>query len=195
MPSVEVDGVRIPMTVAGHVGLELCNTRAGWGEPEPKEYLLSYEHLAVWARHSGLTTTVPRVGAAKGAAIVQRAVAFRQAYYETLILRQPDWPALSAETQRLGIGLAPAAEGALARFDPGGDEESPLRAAVFGAVEVLTSPMSHGVRACPGSGCGWVFYDPRGRRRWCLMAVCGNRAKAARHAALLRDQAPRTRSK
>jgi predicted RNA-binding Zn ribbon-like protein len=195
MPSVEVDGVRVPMTVAGHLGLELCNTRAGWSEPEPKEYLLSYEHLAVWARHSGLTATVPRVAETKGAAIVKRAIAFRQAYYDAIVEGRPDWAALSAETRRLGIGLAPAADGTLARFDPGDDEESPLRAAVFGAVEVLTSPMSLGVRACPGVGCGWVFYDPRGRRRWCLMAVCGNRAKAARHAALLRDQEPRTRSK
>lgn len=195
MPSVEVDGVRVPMTVAGHTGLELCNTRAGWSEPEPKEYLLSYEHLAVWAWHSGLIATVPRTTAAEGAAIVERAIVFRQAYYETLIEGRPDWTSLSAETRRLGIGLAPADDSGLARFDPGDDGESPLRAAVFGAVEVLTSPMSRGVRACPGTGCGWVFYDPRGRRRWCLMAVCGNRAKAARHAALVRGQAPSTRSR
>jgi predicted RNA-binding Zn ribbon-like protein len=30
-----------------------------------------------------------------------------------------------------------------------------------------------------------VFYDesPTGRRRWCDMSTCGNRAKAARHRA------------
>ncbi|MGH8861125.1 MAG: CGNR zinc finger domain-containing protein, partial [Jatrophihabitantaceae bacterium] len=28
--------------------------------------------------------------------------------------------------------------------------------------------------------CGWVFLDQSHRRRWCVMAVCGNRAKAAR---------------
>jgi len=38
------------------------------------------------------------------------------------------------------------------------------------------------VGRCPGHECGWLFLDPRGRRRWCLMAVCGNRAKARQHA-------------
>jgi predicted RNA-binding Zn ribbon-like protein len=51
------------------------------------------------------------------------------------------------------------------------------------AGELLTSPEPRVVRACPGRGCGWLFLDRRGRRRWCDMAVCGNRAKARRHAA------------
>jgi predicted RNA-binding Zn ribbon-like protein len=182
MASVEVDGVRVPVTVAGHVGLELCNTRAGWGEPEPKEYLLSYDHLAIWARYAGLTDTVVPATAG-GAAIVRRAIAFREEYYLALTGGRPDWTLLSGEMQRLGLGLAPTADGGLARFDLGDDAEAPLRAAVFQAAQVLTSPMSRGVRACPGAGCGWLFHDPRGRRRWCVMAVCGNRAKAARHAA------------
>ncbi|MGW5195753.1 CGNR zinc finger domain-containing protein, partial [Kribbella sp. NPDC004138] len=37
------------------------------------------------------------------------------------------------------------------------------------------------VRTCPS--CGWLFLDPRGRRRWCSMATCGNRAKVRAHAA------------
>jgi predicted RNA-binding Zn ribbon-like protein len=32
-----------------------------------------------------------------------------------------------------------------------------------------------GVRL-PGVDCGSLFLDPRGRRRWCDMAACGNRA-------------------
>jgi predicted RNA-binding Zn ribbon-like protein len=36
------------------------------------------------------------------------------------------------------------------------------------------------VRKCPGAGCVRHFYDDSrtGRRRWCDMAICGNRAKA-----------------
>ncbi|MBV7483963.1 CGNR zinc finger domain-containing protein [Bordetella sp. BOR01] len=32
-------------------------------------------------------------------------------------------------------------------------------------------------------GCTWLFLDTSrgGRRRWCSMATCGNRAKARRH--------------
>lgn len=39
------------------------------------------------------------------------------------------------------------------------------------------------VRRCADSRCGRVFQDEtkNGRRRWCDMATCGNRAKAARH--------------
>ncbi len=40
-------------------------------------------------------------------------------------------------------------------------------------------------RVCASETCRWVFYDnsPTHRRRWCDMASCGNRAKAARHRA------------
>jgi predicted RNA-binding Zn ribbon-like protein len=47
---------------------------------------------------------------------------------------------------------------------------------------LLSSPELAKVGRCPGHGCGWLFADPRGRRRWCVMAVCGNREKARRHA-------------
>lgn len=38
-------------------------------------------------------------------------------------------------------------------------------------------------RTCASETCRWAFYDasPTGRRRWCNMKTCGNRAKAARH--------------
>jgi predicted RNA-binding Zn ribbon-like protein len=39
------------------------------------------------------------------------------------------------------------------------------------------------VRRCADGRCPRVFFDAtkNGRRRWCDMATCGNRAKAARH--------------
>jgi predicted RNA-binding Zn ribbon-like protein len=39
------------------------------------------------------------------------------------------------------------------------------------------------VRACAGPGCVLHFFDTsrNGRRQWCSMAACGNRAKARRH--------------
>ena len=41
------------------------------------------------------------------------------------------------------------------------------------------------LRVCANDLCRWVFYDESraGQRRWCDMASCGNRAKAARHRA------------
>jgi predicted RNA-binding Zn ribbon-like protein len=47
------------------------------------------------------------------------------------------------------------------------------------------------VRICANDTCRWLFYDESraGRRRWCDMATCGNRAKAARHRARQRSAA------
>ncbi|HSS35773.1 MAG TPA: CGNR zinc finger domain-containing protein [Patescibacteria group bacterium] len=48
------------------------------------------------------------------------------------------------------------------------------------------------LRACADDTCRWVFYDDSrtGRRRWCDMSSCGNKAKAARHRARVKGDAP-----
>jgi predicted RNA-binding Zn ribbon-like protein len=48
------------------------------------------------------------------------------------------------------------------------------------------------LRICDNDTCRWVFFDssPTGRRRWCDMATCGNRAKAARHRARVKSAEP-----
>ncbi len=45
------------------------------------------------------------------------------------------------------------------------------------------------LRICANDTCRWAFYysSPAGRRRWCEMRVCGNRAKARRHRERLRE--------
>jgi predicted RNA-binding Zn ribbon-like protein len=45
------------------------------------------------------------------------------------------------------------------------------------------------LKVCPGTNCGWAFYDHSRNRsgRWCSMSVCGGRAKA--HAHYLRTRA------
>jgi predicted RNA-binding Zn ribbon-like protein len=49
------------------------------------------------------------------------------------------------------------------------------------AVELLRHGPLERVGECPS--CGWLFLDTsrNGRRRWCSMAMCGNRVKSARH--------------
>ena len=51
------------------------------------------------------------------------------------------------------------------------------------AARLLTSADPELVRNCEGPGCTLLFYDrtKSHRRRWCSMAVCGNRAKARAH--------------
>jgi predicted RNA-binding Zn ribbon-like protein len=52
-------------------------------------------------------------------------------------------------------------------------------------VLALTSGHAERIRQCQSDTCFWFFYDTSKthRRRWCDMATCGNRAKAARHRA------------
>jgi len=50
--------------------------------------------------------------------------------------------------------------------------------------EIVADPRAHeAVRKCANDGCALYFYDTSrtGRRRWCSMAACGNRAKVAAH--------------
>ena len=66
-------------------------------------------------------------------------------------------------------------------------EGDPLDDALAAVAEPLVAVIAAGgverLRICANDGCRWVFQDGSrtGRRRWCSMASCGNRAKAARH--------------
>jgi predicted RNA-binding Zn ribbon-like protein len=55
-------------------------------------------------------------------------------------------------------------------------------------VRAVGSADAERARICADDGCRWVFYDSSRthQRRWCDMASCGNRAKAARHRARVR---------
>jgi predicted RNA-binding Zn ribbon-like protein len=56
------------------------------------------------------------------------------------------------------------------------------RLADAGARAVATEDPDR-LRTCANEDCRWAFYDTSrtGRRKWCDMASCGNRAKARRH--------------
>lgn len=56
----------------------------------------------------------------------------------------------------------------------------------------LTTGHPERIRVCDNDRCRWVFFDASrtGRRRWCDMSTCGNRAKAARHRARTRGENP-----
>ena len=69
------------------------------------------------------------------------------------------------------------------RVDAARRIELPLLRVAWAAGELLTSGELDRVKACPGDECGWLFLDRSGRRRWCSMDSCGNRAKVRAHAA------------
>jgi predicted RNA-binding Zn ribbon-like protein len=59
-------------------------------------------------------------------------------------------------------------------------------------VTELTAGQPERIKICDNDRCRWVFYDTSrtARRRWCDMATCGNRAKAARHRARSKTVSP-----
>jgi len=87
----------------------------------------------------------------------------------------------SAGTRRVDI----RSDGSFVRsFVPVGDAFAGLVIPVVeSAADALILGELSRVRRCADARCGRVFFDntKNGRRRWCDMATCGNRAKAARH--------------
>ena len=74
-------------------------------------------------------------------------------------------------------------------FVPGGDAFAALMIPVVeSAADTLVTGELSRVRRCGDPTCPRVFLDAtrNGRRRWCQMGTCGNRAKAARHRARVR---------
>ena len=60
---------------------------------------------------------------------------------------------------------------------------SPLFTVALSAAHLLAESSPLRVRRCASDACRLWFLDTskNGRRRWCSMAICGNRAKVARH--------------
>jgi predicted RNA-binding Zn ribbon-like protein len=58
-----------------------------------------------------------------------------------------------------------------------------LTAIARSAAEVIAEGPRAPIRKCANPNCGLFFYDDSrtGRRRWCSMSLCGNRAKVAAH--------------
>ncbi|MFE9388715.1 ABATE domain-containing protein [Streptomyces sp. NPDC006784] len=210
----EVAGYRMPRRVGGHPALDFCNTWAGWGAPPHprREWLPDYPHLAVWAQHAGLLTQETcaglRCGAESGGAaaeqaaeVLEEAHELRTALYAVLLDRadRAAFATVAAHAERAAAAssLVPAtATGAAARGDTSlarwelSDRAGlalPLLAAARSAAALLTDPGRPGIDACPGHDCGWLFLNPRGRRRWCSMSSCGNRAKVHAHARRRRE--------
>lgn len=189
---VMVEGVPLPKRVGGHPALDFCNTYAGWDERfNPRgEWLRSYEVLAKFAGHVELLdpSDVRRLCRAAdrkpeiAAAVLASTWRFRTHVHAAV--QQPSNARLLGPVTRLAqraaaqARLRPGPEGA-ARWEipRSAGLEMPLLVLALSAAELLTSTQVRSVKSCPGAECGWMFIDGRGRRRWCSMSSCGNRAK------------------
>jgi predicted RNA-binding Zn ribbon-like protein len=77
-------------------------------------------------------------------------------------------------------------------MEPVGDDLDQARTTVAGSLaHYLAEHDERRLRLCADGTCRWLFIDqsPAGRRRWCDMRSCGNRAKVARYRARAKGEA------
>ncbi len=189
-----IDGLVLPAQLAGHPALELVNTRSGWQmryDEERQEYLRSLDHLVVLAGANGLlperSASRLRRRAARepgsAATALGRARRLRGDLHGVLLgggsraaARRVAAAVSDARgRQRLDLGEQPGWS-----FPGEPTLDDPLDSFLVAAGGLLVDRPR--IDACPGPDCGWLFLNSSGRRRWCQMAVCGNRAKQVAHA-------------
>jgi predicted RNA-binding Zn ribbon-like protein len=172
--------------VAGDLALDFVNTVAD-RLSHPRERLVTGADVDRWARRAGLLG--PRESLHSSPRQVTQLHGIREDLYRLL--------------QPVSIGGSPSAE-AISRFDRTRARVARQRHLVWHggrfawewrdmgrllgpiaerAAELLVAAPPGRLRQCADAGCGWVFLDRSraGRRRWCRMVDCGNRAKARRH--------------
>lgn len=191
--------------VGNNLALDFANTASGRGGPQLQEHLQAPEHLLLWAGRAGILTPRALAAAEAQSLSAQRwqlaqALTLREAIYGAVAAIAAGEPAPGASLR--AIGRSQVASLAEARLDaaqagryawrwPGGGAAALLGPIALAAVELLAREDGKRIKICPGDHCGWAFLDisKNGRRRWCEMEVCGNRAKARRFAAKRRAEA------
>jgi predicted RNA-binding Zn ribbon-like protein len=183
----------------GDLSLDLANTKSLRPTREPREDLRSYDDLVAWGLQAGAIDAADAVSlralAARSPrasrAALERARDLREAVFEVFsaVARGREIPrsALDRVNAALPGALArlrldQAREGATWSWAGKADLDRVIWPAVRAAALLLTSPDLAHVRECAASDCAWLFLDRsrNGTRRWCDMAVCGNREKARR---------------
>lgn len=186
--AVRVGGEWLPWSTSGHPALEFCNTYAGWRDPPSpgSEWLRAYSTLAVWAGHldlaeeplvSGLLTQAQQ-RPEEAAAVLEEARTFRTRLYTALTDPEdvPAFQVVAAVAQEAArVSSFVRGEDGLGRWrlSPSAGLRLPLLGVARSAAELLGDPARFMIRVCPGAGCGWVFPDESGRRRWCSLGTCG----------------------
>jgi predicted RNA-binding Zn ribbon-like protein len=153
------------------LSLDLLNT-VWMQEGERRDLLAEPGGVEAWLRTAG------HAGAPADAAALREA----RAAIGAVVARRDDAAALNAVLARGRL---------LERIGPGGPErllevnDERWRVPWLAAQNLLDLLRAgpDRIRRCAGHGCVLHFYDASrgGRRQWCSMAGCGNRAKARRH--------------
>ncbi|WP_432120757.1 CGNR zinc finger domain-containing protein [Streptomyces sp. S1] len=166
------------------LSLDLLNTR--WVEEGVRRDLLTgVEGLAVWLAAHGLEGRF-----AADATTLRHTLAARDAL-AALVDRPGDPDAAARVDAVLGHGRIRAtltAEGPSEEAEFADPAWGPGWTAARAHLDLLRTAPDR-IRACAHEACILHFFDTsrNGTRRWCSMAVCGNRAKASRHYARAKE--------
>jgi predicted RNA-binding Zn ribbon-like protein len=163
--------------------LDFANTRYWRGQSSPSETLNAPQDLAAWAKAAKAPPTRE----------FENALALRETIYRLFDANAEGKPAAARDLEAFNRALAAApARTTLKRGRDGYAWEidaksstalSLLAPVLWSAGDLLAGPRLDRVRKCANPECGWLFLDDSraGKRRWCSMSACGNRAKARRH--------------
>jgi predicted RNA-binding Zn ribbon-like protein len=174
--------------IGNHPGLDFLNTAAADNRAAAVELLDGFEALISWLHEAGLISpsALHQVRADDREELLAWARRLRAAGRAVL-----DPEAKRTTADRALDAIVAEVPVRLAYRDTSGDRApvdavKPLdrvRLALALAVLDATRLNPERVRRCSRAGCVLLFYDTskNGTRRWCDMAVCGNRAKAATH--------------
>lgn len=165
------------------VCLDFANTRYWRGQATPTETLNAPADLAAWTK----------AAKAPGLKEFEQALALRESIYRLFDAQAQGKQATPRDLEALNQALAKApARTTLRRGKDGyawdvdtrlGSALALLAPVLWSAGDLLAGPQLDRVRKCANPECGWLFLDDSraGKRRWCSMSACGNRAKARRH--------------
>ncbi|AUG76237.1 hypothetical protein CFP65_1338 [Kitasatospora sp. MMS16-BH015] len=173
--------------VSGHPALDFAGT-IQHRRTDATDLLTTPEALTAWVAAAGLVDSPTRASAAD----LAEAVRLREAVYRlghAAAAGEPypaaDRELLNTATDGPAVRVELLADGTLHRT---GTVPAVLAWLARSAVELLAEPAAAGgapgsraVKECAGPRCTRLYLDRsrRGSRRWCDMAACGNRAKAA----------------
>jgi predicted RNA-binding Zn ribbon-like protein len=163
------------------------------------ERLTSLDTAAAWLADAGVVPDATAITAA-GRAAADREAALRRLVVARTALRDvahavahEEAPARRAIDEvnrtlagRERIELVAAEDGVRLGHSHVGDAIDDVLARIAEPiVREIGSGRDDRIRICANDTCRWIFFDESraGRRRWCDMATCGNRAKAKRHRA------------
>ncbi|MGP3590715.1 CGNR zinc finger domain-containing protein [Vagococcus sp. WN89Y] len=169
-----------PWFIAENMALDFINTLA-MSEKGQYDFLQSDDDVRDWLQQAGVQAAPDKPGA-----LLAQARALREAIRQLIEARKNGHP-LTLDT--LNDFLATAQSHLQLSADESGTVQvqrlfphNPLGVIAEQAAELLAHGQFAYIRQCEHPECTLWFYDKTKahRRRWCSMALCGNRAKVAR---------------